>query len=289
MNNKRFEISTKDADAGGRCRLLGESPARLLYAAAATCGPSLGSAPHTHNCVEFLYMVSGVGQFRMGENLFAVSKGDFVIVHPQVEHAGKNLSAHPLEYIILGVEGLLFPPGIENLYGVYHFHGGQESVRRILQLILRELEDRPAGYIQMCQAFLEMLLILLGRYTDFASSFEPTRRVGRECAVVKRYLDANFTKNISLDQLAELAHVNKYYLVHSFSREYHISPISYLIRRRVKESCRLLIDSDYSLAQISRLLGFSSPSYFSQSFRKLMGMSPMEYRKHSRGMPRRQT
>ena len=106
---------------------------------------------------------------------------------------------------------------------------------------------------------------------------------------MKRYIDANFKENISLDQLAELAHVNKYYLVHSFSREYQISPINYLIQRRVKESCYLLSDTDHSLSQISHTMGFSSPSYFSQSFRKLMGMSPMEYRKHSRGMPRRQT
>lgn len=79
-----------------------------------------------------------------------------------------------------------------------------------------------------------------------------------------------------------MAHVNKYYLVHSFSKEYEISPINYLIERRVQESCYLLCDTDHSLSQISHMMGFSSPSYFSQSFRKTMGMSPMEYRKKKR-------
>ena len=44
----------------------------------------------------------------------------------------------------------------------------------------------------------------------------------------------------------------------------------------------LLGDTDHSLSQISHMLGFSSPSYFSQSFRKLEGVSPMEYRKQSK-------
>ena len=76
--------------------------------------------------------------------------------------------------------------------------------------------------------------------------------------------------------------MNKYYLVHSFSKEYGVSPINYLIGRRIEESRYLLADTNHSLSQISHMLGFSSPSYFSQSFRKLEGISPMEYRKRQR-------
>ncbi|MFR5782640.1 MAG: helix-turn-helix transcriptional regulator [Oscillospiraceae bacterium] len=82
--------------------------------------------------------------------------------------------------------------------------------------------------------------------------------------------------------LSELVHVNKYYMVHSFTKEYGISPINYLISRRIEESKYLLSDTDHSLSQISHMLGFSSPSYFSQSFRRLEGMSPMEFRRSSR-------
>ena len=290
MSNKRYDLSAKDIaagmhDAAGQGR--DHTAARLLYASSATYGADWHSLPHTHDCIELFYVVSGVGQFRMGRDLLAVAKGDLVIINPQVEHTELSLYSHPLEYIVLGVDGLQFTSGTNGQYGVYNFHGGQEAVLRILESILQELEQRPAGYPQMCQILLEMLLILLGRYTDFSSSAEPTRRASKECATVKRYIDANFKENINLDQLAELAHVNKYYLVHSFSREYQISPINYLIQRRVKESCYLLSDTDHSLSQISHTMGFSSPSYFSQSFRKLMGMSPMEYRKQSRGPARR--
>ena len=98
----------------------------------------------------------------------------------------------------------------------------------------------------------------------------------------KRQLDTNYREDISLDLLAELAHLNKYYLAHTFQREYGISPITYLNRRRIEESKHMLGNTSYSLAQISELMGFSSPSYFSQCFRKAEGMTPNEYRRQTR-------
>ena len=86
-------------------------------------------------------------------------------------------------------------------------------------------------------------------------------------------------EEITLSQLSDLVHINKYYLVHTFSREYGVSPISYLISRRLQESKYLLSRTNHSLSQISHMLGFSSPSYFSQSFRRAEKMSPLEYRK----------
>ena len=66
----------------------------------------------------------------------------------------------------------------------------------------------------------------------------PTREPG-----VRRdqaYLDTNYREDISLDLLAEIAHINKYYLAHTFQREYGISPITYLNRRRIEESKHML-------------------------------------------------
>ena len=77
-------------------------------------------------------------------------------------------------------------------------------------------------------------------------------------------------------------HLNKYYLAHTFQREYGISPITYLNRRRIEESKHMLGNTGYSLAQISELMGFSSPSYFSQCFRKAEGLTPNEYRRQVR-------
>ena len=85
-------------------------------------------------------------------------------------------------------------------------------------------------------------------------------------------------ETLTLEQLAEEAHMNKYYLSHTFKREYGVSPINYLISRRIEESKYLLAETDLSMSHIAQLLGFSSLSYFSQVFRKTQASSPLEYR-----------
>ena len=104
----------------------------------------------------------------------------------------------------------------------------------------------------------------------------------RQCAAVRRYIDLHFKEPLTLDLLAEEAHMNKYYLSHAFKREFGVSPINYMISRRLEESKYLLAETDLSMSQIAQLLGFSSLSYFSQVFRKTQGLSPMEYRQDNK-------
>lgn len=256
---------------------------KLLYASHAKHSADWESIPHSHGCIELFYVVSGSGQFQIGELSLPVSAADLVVVNSNVDHTEFSHDQNPLEYIVLGFEGLEYSPGEEqdkdNRYLLTHVQEGQDFVLRDLRDILRELEEKRPGYNVICQNLLVSLIIRLSRRND--ASFLPTsgRRPNRECSIVRRYIDGHFKENITLDQLAALVHVNKYYMSHSFSREYGVSPINYLISRRIEESKYLLTDTNHTLSQISHMLGFSSPSYFSQSFRRLVGTKPLAYRK----------
>lgn len=76
-----------------------------------------------------------------------------------------------------------------------------------------------------------------------------------------------------------MAHVNKYYLSHSFKKEYGTSPVDYLMKRRITEAKALLTSTDFSLTQIAEQIGFGSLAYFSKCFHKIENISPNEYRK----------
>lgn len=256
--------------------------AKLLYASTAKYGGDWNSMLHTHACTELFYVVGGLGQFHIGDSFQAVRAGDLVIINSGVEHTEVSLNSSPLEYIVLGVEGLEFFPGqdLDSRYTIINFQGDGEHVLYLLQALLGELEAKAPCYEMVCQDLLEILVVRLMRRTEFGMSLSPAgNRVNKECAMVRRYLDEHFKENINLDQLAAIAHINKYHMVHSFSREYGVSPINYLISRRIQESRHLLSETNHSLSQISSMLGFSSPSYFSQSFKRIQGVSPMEYRK----------
>ena len=279
MSNSRYDLEQ------GGVAPLDRSSTRLLYVSTAKYGGDWHSLLHTHTCTEIFYVVGGMGKFQIEELTLSVSVDDMVIVNPNVEHTEVSFNASPLEYIVMGVEGLEFAAGEsgDDRYRLVNCGGGREDTLYYLRAMLAEIENKAIGYDLVCQDLLEVLVVRLMRRTDF--SLAPAAsgtRTSKECAAVRRYIDSHFKESLSLDVQAEVAHVNKYYLVHTFSKEYGISPINYLISRRIAESKQLLSDTDHSLSQISHMLGFSSPSYFSQSFRKLEGISPMEYRRQSK-------
>ena len=111
----------------------------------------------------------------------------------------------------------------------------------------------------------------------------PTERVSRECSRVRRFIDFNYQDEITLETLAGTAGLNKYYFSHMFAKYYGQPPMSYLNQRRLITGQELLSSTDMSVAAIASQCGFSSQSYFSQSFKKYCGMTPAEYRKKSHG------
>ena len=258
--------------------------AKLLNVASSRYGGDWHSVPHTHNHTELFFIVSGKGQFIIQDQIFPVDVNNLVIINPNVAHTEDSLNAQPLEYIVLGIEGIELATS-ENSNGQFCILDHFESleISSCIRNILREMELKNTGYEDICQAYMEILIIRLMRSTSLSVQSEPQAISGnRQCAAVRRYIDLHFKEPLTLEQLADDAHMNKYYLSHAFKREYGVSPINYMITRRVEESKYLLAETDLPMSQISQLLGFSSLSYFSQVFRRSQNISPMEYRKNTR-------
>lgn len=257
---------------------------RLLNVGSARYEGDWNSIPHAHGYAELFYIVGGDGQFRIDSERYPVRADQMVIVNPEVLHTEESFDAHPLEYIVLGIEGLelTVEENQDSRFCILDFRGGGD-VLTCLRHILRETQNVRQGYEVVCQAYMEILIVRLMRSASLTVQAVPAdKRVSRLCALVRRYIDAHYKEQLSLDVLAEQAHVNKYYLAHAFKREYGVSPVQYLLRRRIEESQYLLRETDMSLSQIARVLGFSSASYFSQSFGRAVDMTPMEYRKSNK-------
>lgn len=277
-------MSTQRYDLFNQERTNIRNATKLLYVTASKYSGDWHSIRHTHNCSELFYVTGGEGQFFINGETYPVSENDLVIVNPHVEHTEISANAAPLEYIILGVEGLeLSSDEQETSYCIINFHALKDTIRFYLQTMLSEIEHKTLGYETICQDLMDILILLLMRQTDYSVTLAPVRKKSSQlCSSVKRYIDTHYKENITLDLLASYSHVSKYYLVHTFSKEYGISPMNYLTECRLEESKKMLKNDDYSLSLISRLIGFSSPSYFSQTFKKNIGMTPNEYRKVSR-------
>lgn len=278
MSLNRFDLIPETSRTPGKT-------AKLLYVSASKYGRDWHSVPHTHICAELFYVTGGKGSFVVGKEDFPVTKGDLVVVNPQVEHTETSMASSPLEYIVLGVDGLELSQGKNGSQPFYltHFRNAYPQVQHYLQDMLREISGQAPGYEAVCQNILNILIVLLTRIWGRATQLIPTAaHTRKESATIRRYINNHFKDPLTLDQLADLVHTNKYHIVHNFTRDYGISPIRYLLSLRLEESCSLLRSTNHSMSQIAHIAGFSSPSYFSQIFRKTFGISPSDYRN---GMP----
>lgn len=95
---------------------------------------------------------------------------------------------------------------------------------------------------------------------------------------VKQFLDENYTKKITLDELSERYFINKYSLARTFSANFGTSIISYVNSLRITHAKQLLRFSFKSIAEISEECGFETLYYFSRIFKQIEGINPSEYR-----------
>ena len=257
---------------------------KLLNVTSCKYGNDWHSVSHTHNYTELFYITGGKGQFLIRDQIYPVDVHDLVMINPNVPHTEASITSKPLEYIVLGISGveLASNDAFNGQFLILNAFENKEMTGYIPN-ILREMEREKPGYEEVCQAYVEILTIHLMRSIAISAGGENQGTSDNpHCATVKRYIELHFKEYLTLEQLAAQAHMNKYYLAHAFKQEYGVSPIHYLITLRVEESKYLLSETDLTMSQIAQILGFSSPSYFSQVFRKTQGTSPVDYRRNSK-------
>lgn len=275
MSNEMVSISSS---AGSR------SDFQLRYISISKYEGDWHSLPHTHQFTELFYVLHGEGVFYIENEKVPVKTDDLIIINPNVEHTEKTFPNNPMEYIVFGVEGLAFSftehdQAYGRGYSFYSYGSDKNQFINFAQLMMHEFQDKKPGFEQVCHGLLEVLLVYISRKQKLSVISESSFQLSKECAIAKRYIDTNYAQDITLDSLAEITHINKFYLAHSFTECVGQSPISYLTERRLAACKELLSSSNLSVTQIATSAGFSSQSYFSQIFAKKVGMSPRQYRK----------
>lgn len=97
---------------------------------------------------------------------------------------------------------------------------------------------------------------------------------------IRKYLDDNHQKKISLDELSEKFFINKYYLTRIFKEQFGMSINDYLLSVRITQAKSLLRFSDKTAEEIGLETGIGPGYYFSRVFRSVEGVGPSEYRRN---------
>lgn len=116
---------------------------------------------------------------------------------------------------------------------------------------------------------------LIEEYTE-QDITSPKAEQSTEAKAVCEFLEQNYMKNITLDDLSNLTGLSKYYLLRSFTKQKGISPYSYLETIRIDKAKKLLEQGVLPI-DVAFQTGFTDQSHFSNFFKKFIGLTPKQY------------
>ena len=149
------------------------------------------------------------------------------------------------------------------------------------RIVLEEAENRYAKDLMVHTLMVELMIILSRAIRgEWEESLRVKNGKAKELvAIAKQYMDENFDQGITVSEAASYVFLSQGYFTRAFRDDTGISPMNYLMKKRIEKACKLLQNNEIKVSAISLQSGFSSPQRFNVAFRKQMGMTPMEYRK----------
>jgi AraC-like DNA-binding protein len=274
-------------------------PEAIHLADAGTPPPRSAAGLEQHQFVEMCFCLAGLAEIRVGGDVLQLDEDSILVLPAGVPHSVGTL------HCITGDRAKcfsrlvwidVFPYGAilnlcESRHGEHHSAPRHFFLERnangCVQSLMAELEQREAGYDLMARCHLVQALTWISRGRELALESAPLDAPADEGgaqaggdsigARARQFILQNFHADLDLEAVARAVCTNKSHLCGEFKRETGLTVIEYLTRVRVDAARRLLATS-LRAAEVSRLVGFDDPYYFSRVFKKLAGKSPSEFR-----------
>ncbi|MBE7385953.1 MAG: AraC family transcriptional regulator [Leptolyngbya sp. SIO1E4] len=241
-------------------------------------------ARHAHPSYAIGIIEAGVGGNRYRGATYLAPPRSVVFMNPEEPHTGYSAEELPLTYRMLYPSmGLIHQITCEmKIRGVPFFKDAvvqNETLASsvlLLHTVLEESQNRLARQSLLTEVLSEILL----HYADTQEASIPLQPEHQAVRLVKEYLHDNFRSNISLDQLAEITHLNGSYLIRVFRHAVGMPPYSYLTQIRIRKAKQLLTGG-MSIAEVAIAVGMADQSHLSRHFKRIMGITPGYYREMS--------
>jgi two-component system response regulator YesN len=117
----------------------------------------------------------------------------------------------------------------------------------------------------------------LNEFIELVYSSQDAKKVTQITPVIN-YIDANYDKSITLDEVAKVSHLSASRLAHVFKDQMGITVIDYLTSVRIERAKQLLLATSQSCTEICFQVGYNNQSYFTRTFKTLVGIPPRRFR-----------
>ena len=235
-----------------------------------------GVPMHWHREFEINRILEGQGQFILGEEKYIASKGDIVIIPPNVLHAAYATEGNTLTYDALVFNHSILGTGSND-------RSTAECIQPIIngQLKITMLISAKDSFQNCVKQIFEsakenssLSELILKEETDvhYSELIRPALE----------YMAIHYGEDITVEQLADITHLSKSYFMGCFKKATGIGAIEHLTQIRIKTVCDALVSSDAHVADLAYNCGYDNLSNFNRQFKRMIGCTPMEYRRRNR-------
>lgn len=272
------------------------SDLRVYHCGMEKCRPchAYGPSQRDHYLIHFVR--SGRGVFRNGDRTHALSAGQAFLICPGRLVFYQADRDDPWDYVWIGFSGtraesILLQAGLTAEDAVF----GEPEAAAVAEvtpgITLRACFEAMAASIPMKAGRethqLGLLYLLLAarmeRGEGIRAVSDPADRQERYIRQATDYLGMNYSRRITVGDLAHRLGLDRSYLGALFREHTGLPPQQYLLRLRMEKAAALIAESDLPISAIARSVGYEDPLLFSRMFRKVKGQSPVGFRRVARG------
>jgi AraC family transcriptional regulator, arabinose operon regulatory protein len=233
---------------------------------------------------QIIYIASGKAYFHFDtpENETIVPAGNVVLFRPKelqkYEYYGKDKTeVFWIHFTGSDVKNILRKYGFADKQRVFSV-GTSLEYERIFKRIISELQKCQSDYEEMLMLLLRHLLIVFNRELTREHVLK-NEYMDREMELTVSYFSTNYNLDINIEEYASSKGMSVSWFIHNFKKYTGETPMQFLTSIRITNAQILLETTTYSVNEISRIVGYNNPLYFSRIFHKRKGYSPQQYRK----------
>ncbi|WP_372629335.1 helix-turn-helix domain-containing protein [Cohnella sp.] len=218
------------------------------------------------------YIVRGRGTVRIDSKEFYPNAGDTYFLHQGQDHLYFSDKDDPWVKIWVNVKGELLTDLIRRygLEGCYHIPGFYSM--DYLQRIVRNAQAGGDNSALNCTLAVHELIIKLNEHLHAPA-------IRSDAAKLKTYLDYRVSENVSLSELAAVVGKSESQTIRLFKRQYGVTPYHYHLQLKLDFAQKLLRSTGMTVREVAAHLSFADEFYFSNLFKKKVGIAPIHFRK----------
>lgn len=239
---------------------------------------------HSHQQeTELVYIGKGEGSYYINTGSYRLKRGVILIVEHGAIHSLTSDAEHPLSCWTCAIEagaesGFLLPTDVCPCMEAGHQEGLIRSLFLELDRCRKDMSEATRTHCDTIAAALSSIYV--NRFRSHPKVERPMETSFARDILV--YMNEHYTSRITLEGLAKTFFISANSISHTFAKAYGISPINYVIDRRMNDAKWLLINTDDTLSSISRRIGYDNTNHFCNLFEKRMGLPPRVFRERYR-------